>query len=90
MPGATQDVVDIRADAGDVADLPAGHDGLAVEVDAGRAVASEHVLERAGEVRLGAADADLAWAPVPGYHRLELRDARAVLDSVRFTVRPAR
>ncbi|MCC6710233.1 MAG: penicillin-binding protein 1C [Gammaproteobacteria bacterium] len=39
---------------------------------------------------LGAADADLAWAPVPGYHRLELRDARAVLDSVRFTVRPAR
>ena len=56
VPGATQDVVDIRADAGDVADLPAGHDGLAVEVDARGAVAGEHVLERAGEVGLRAAE----------------------------------
>jgi penicillin-binding protein 1C len=39
---------------------------------------------------LGAADAALSWAPVPGYHQLELRDAQGVLDSVYFTVRPPR
>ncbi len=41
-----------------------------------------------GEV-LGAATAQLAWFPVPGYHRLELREAERVLDTVRFTVRAA-
>ncbi len=39
---------------------------------------------------LGAADSPLAWFPVPGYHRLELREAERVLDTVRFTVRAAR
>ena len=36
---------------------------------------------------LGAADTELAWFPLPGYHRLELREAERVLDTVRFTVR---
>jgi penicillin-binding protein 1C len=39
---------------------------------------------------LGAATTQLAWFPVPGYHRLELREAEKVLDTVRFTVRAAR
>ena len=36
---------------------------------------------------IGAADSPRAWFPVPGYHRLELREAQRVLDVVRFTVR---
>lgn len=38
---------------------------------------------------LGAADSELAWFPLPGFHRLELREAERVLDTVRFTVRAA-
>ena len=38
---------------------------------------------------LGAARTELAWFPLPGYHRLELREAARVLDTVRFTVRAA-
>ena len=38
---------------------------------------------------LGAAGTELAWFPLPGYHRLELREAERVLDTVRFTVRAA-
>ena len=36
---------------------------------------------------LGPADTQRAWFPLPGYHRLELREAGRVLDVVRFTVR---
>ena len=36
---------------------------------------------------LGPADTQRAWFPLPGYHRLELREAERVLDTVRFTVR---
>ena len=36
---------------------------------------------------LGPAATQHAWFPVPGDHRLELREAERVLDTVRFTVR---
>lgn len=36
---------------------------------------------------LGPADRQRAWFPVPGFHRLELREAGRVLDTVRFMVR---
>ena len=39
---------------------------------------------------LGPADTQRRWFPVPGYHRLELREAERVLDTVRFTVRAPR
>ena len=39
------------------------------------------------DLALGKADTQLTWLPVPGYHRLELRESAQVLDSVRFTVR---
>ena len=67
-------------------DIPAARQQVSISSRGASAAAHFYLNGTA----LGAADAALAWFPVPGYHRLELREAQKVLDTIRFTVRAAR
>ena len=67
-------------------DIPQGHQSIMFE-SRGAARNAKLYLD---DVVIGPASKRVAWFPQPGYHRLELRDAARVQDSVRFTVRAPR
>ena len=67
-------------------DIPPARQTVALESRGAPAEAAWHL----DEAVLGRARDRLAWSPVPGLHRLELRAGERVLDSVRFTVRGLR
>ncbi|MGE3850095.1 MAG: penicillin-binding protein 1C, partial [Gammaproteobacteria bacterium] len=67
-------------------DIPPARQTVALESRG----APAHAAWRLDDVVLGHGRERLAWSPVPGAHRLELREGERVLDSVRFTVRGLR